>query len=184
MEFLASGIVEAVQETVTSISKEFGVDWHLLIAQAINFAVVAFLIWKFAFKNILSTVKEREEQIADSLKNAEKIKLQLEETDRKHEETLKDASVEAQKTVSQAREQAKAHLENQREEAEKQAEEIVRKAREAMELEKQRVLEEAREEVASLVVMATSKVLGRELSADERDRFSDAAAREAKLSSN
>ena len=180
MEILASGF----EETVQGISNTFGVDWHLLVAQAINFAIVAFLIWKFAFKGILDTVKEREEQISDSLKNAEKIKLQLEETDRKHEETLKDASVEAQKTVSQAREQAKVHLENQREEAEKQAEEIVRKAREAMELEKQRVLEEAREEVASLVVMATSKVLGRELSVDERDRFSDAAAREAKLSSN
>ena len=122
MEILASGF----EETVQGISDTFGVDWHLLVAQAINFAIVAFLIWKFAFKGILDTVKKREEQISDSLKNAEKIKLQLEETDRKHEETLKDASVEAQKTVSQAREQAKAHLENQREEAEKQAEEIVR----------------------------------------------------------
>ncbi|SVB82190.1 uncharacterized protein METZ01_LOCUS235044, partial [marine metagenome] len=94
MEILASGF----EETVKGISNTFGVDWHLLVAQAINFAIVAFLIWKFAFKGILDTVKEREEQISDSLKNAEKIKLQLEETDRKHEETLKDASVEAQKT--------------------------------------------------------------------------------------
>ena len=97
---------------------------------------------------------------------------------------MKDASVEAQKTVAQARDQAKAHLESQREEAETQAADIVSKARDAMKLEKQRVLEEAREEIASLVVMATSRVLGRELNTDERDRFSDAAAREAKLSSN
>jgi len=180
MEILASGI----EETVQGISETFGVDWHLLVAQAINFTIVAFLIWKFAFKGILSTVKEREDQIADSLKNADKIKLQLEETNRKQEETLKDASVEAQKTVSQAREQAKAHLETQREEAEKQAEEIVRKAHEAMKLEKQRVLDEAREEIARLVVMTTSKVLGRELGEEESTRFSAAAAREAKLSSN
>jgi F0F1-type ATP synthase membrane subunit b/b' len=53
-----------------------------------------------------------------------------------------------------------------------------------MKLEKQRVIEEAREEIASLVVMATSRVLGRELSADERDKFSDSATREAKLSSS
>ena len=92
--------------------------------------------------------------------------------------------MEAQKTLSQARDQAKAHLESQREEAETQAADIVSKARDAMKLEKQRVLEEAREEIASLVVMATSRVLGRELNTDERDRFSDAAAREAKLSSN
>ena len=173
-----------LEDTVKSITEKFGVDLPLLVAQAINFAVVAFLIWKFAFKGILSSVKEREEQIADSVKNAEKIKLQLEETERKQEETLKDASVEAQNTVSQAREQAKVHLESQRVEAEKQAEEIVQKAREAMKLEKQRVLEEAREEIASLVVMTSSKVLGRELSPEERTRFSEAAAREAKLSSN
>ncbi|MBO94708.1 MAG: ATP synthase F0 subunit B [Opitutales bacterium] len=173
-----------LEETAQHISETFGVDWHLLVAQAINFAIVAFLIWKFAFKGILSSVKEREDQIADSLKNADKIKLQLEETERKQEETLKDASIEAQKTVSQAREQAKAHLETQREEAEKQAEDIITKAREAMKLEKQRVLEEAREEIARLVVMTTSKVLGRELGEEESTRFSEAAAREAKLSSN
>ena len=69
-------------------------------------------------------------------------------------------------------------------EAEKQAEEIVRKAHEAMNLEKQRVLEEAREEIASLVVMATTRVLGRELSGEERERFSATAAREVKLDSN
>ena len=182
IEILSSA--DGFTETVKGITDKFGVDWHLLVAQAINFAIVAFLIWRFAFKGILSSVKEREEQIADSVRNAEKIKLQLEETERKQEETLKDASVEAQKAVSQAREQAKTHLENQRAEAEKQAEEIIIKAREAMKLEKQRVLDEAREEIASLVVMTSSKVLGRELSSEERTRFSEAAVREAKLNSN
>ena len=182
MEFLASDLGDQLINTGKDVAKDFGVNWHLLIAQAVNFAIVAWLIWKFAFKNILSTVKEREEQISDSLKNAEKIKLQLEETNRMQEETLKDASVEAQKTVSQAREQAKAHLESLRIEAERQAEEIIQKARESMKLEKQQVLQEAREEIASLVVMATSKVLGRELSNDERDRFSNAAVKETNFS--
>lgn len=179
MELLAS-----VADTVQGIQSKFGLNWPLFIAQAINFTVVAWIIWKFAFKGILGKMEVREKEISDSLINAEKIKLQLEETERKQEETLKDASVEAQKTVAQARDQAKAHIESQRKEAEKQAAEIVSKARDAMRLEKQRVLGEAREEIASLVVMATSRVLGRELSSDERDRFSDSAARETKLSLN
>ena len=107
IEILSSA--SGLQDTINGITATFGVDWHLLVAQAINFAIVAFLIWKFAFKGILSSVKEREEQIADSVKNAEKIKLQLEETERKQEETLKGAAVEAQKTASQAREQAEVH---------------------------------------------------------------------------
>jgi F-type H+-transporting ATPase subunit b len=177
-------IIASISSTVQEIQTKFGLNWPLFVAQAINFTLVAWVIWKFAFKGILGKMEIREKEISDSLVNAEKIKLQLEETERKQEQTLKEASVEAQKTVAQARDQAKAHLESQREEAEKQATDIVTKARDAMKLEKQRVLGEAREEIASLVVMATSRVLGRELSSDERDRFSDSAARETKLSLN
>ncbi len=177
-------IIAGIGETVEGIQRQFGLDWPLFIAQCINFVVVAVVIWKFAFKGILSKMQDREQEIADSLKNAEKIKFQLEETERQQEETLKEASVEAQKALSHAKEQAQAHLDSQREEAERQAKEIVEKAREAMEQERRRVLDEARGEIASLVVMTTSKVLGRELNDDEKTRFSDSASREAKLSLN
>jgi F-type H+-transporting ATPase subunit b len=68
--------------------------------------------------------------------------------------------------------------------AELQAKEIVTKAREAIEQERRRVMDEAKTEIASLVVMTSSKVLGRELNEEERARFSDAASREADFSLN
>ena len=86
-------ILLASTNPVTGIVDQFGVDWPMLIAQAINFLIVAFVIWKFAFKNILSTVKEREKQIADSLRNADKIKLELEETEKQQQETLQELSL-------------------------------------------------------------------------------------------
>ena len=43
-----------------SIAQEFGVDWPMLIAQAVNFVLVAFVIYRFGFKGILSTIQERE----------------------------------------------------------------------------------------------------------------------------
>ena len=165
-------ILLASTNPVTGIVDQFGVDWPMLIAQAINFLIVAFVIWKFAFKNILSTVKEREKQIADSLRNADKIKLELEETEKQQQETLQEASLEAKKTISIAQEQAKAFIEEQKEDARKQAEEIITKAKLAMEQERERVLREAREEIASLVVLTTSKVLSKDLSEEEKERFS------------
>ena len=89
MEVLAS-----VTDTIQGIQTKFGLNWPLFIAQAINFTVVAWIIWKFAFKGILSKMEVREKEISDSLKNAEMIKFQLEETERKQEETLKDASIQ------------------------------------------------------------------------------------------
>jgi F-type H+-transporting ATPase subunit b len=174
-------ILLASTNPVTGIVDQFGVDWPMLIAQAINFLIVAFVIWKFAFKNILSTVKEREKQIADSLRNADKIKLELEETEKQQQETLQEASLEAKKTISIAQEQAKAFIEEQKEDARKKAEEIITKAKLAMEQERERVLREAREEIASLVVLTTSKVLSKDLSEEEKERFSAKATEELNL---
>ena len=172
----------SLSDVTTGIVEKFGVDTPLLIAQAINFVIVAFVIWQFALKKILLTIDEREKKIADSLKNAEKIKLELEATEKQQNETLQEASLEAKKTVATAQEQAKSYIEAQKEEARKQAEEIVEKARSAMELERQRVLNDAREEIASLVILTTSKVLQRELGDDEKSRFSESAAKEISLS--
>ena len=167
--------IASLSGTAQGIAETFGVDWPMLIAQSINFLIVAIVIWKFAFKNILSTIKEREKEIADSLKNADRIKLELEETEKKQHETLQEASLSAKKTVSEAQEKAKAFIEAQKEEARKQAEEIVAKATLAMEQEREKVLKEAREEIASLVILATSKVLDKELSEEEKNRFTKTA---------
>ena len=166
----------SVSDTAQDIAYTFGVDWPMLVAQSINFLIVAFIIWKFAFSNVLSTIKEREKQISDSLKNADRIKLELEKTEKKQQETLQEASLSAKQTVSEAQEKAKAFIEEQKEDARKQAEEIISKAKASMEQEREKVLKEAREEIASLVILTTSKVLEKELTEDEKSRFSKTAS--------
>ena len=161
----------SLADTGEKIISQFGIDYPLLIAQCINFIIVAAAIWFFAFKRILSTIKDREKQISDSLKNADLIKLELEESRQKQEATLSEASQEAKKTVSLAQEQAKSFLEAQKEEARQEAEAIISKAKAAMELERQNVLKDAKQEIASLVLLATSKVLDKELSDEEKTRF-------------
>jgi len=180
MFYIASA--QDVLDKGQSIAQEFGVDWPMLIAQAVNFVLVAFVIYRFGFKGILSTIQEREKQISDSLKHAEKIKLELEETERKQKETLQEASLEAKKTVTGAQEQAKSYIEGQKEDARKQAEEIMAKAKESTALERERVLNEAKDEISSLVVLTTGKVLQKELNDEEKSRFSNAAAQELKIS--
>ena len=175
-------VLASLTDTAQGIVETFGIDWPMLIAQAINFLIVAFVIWKFAFKNVLSTIKEREKQIADSLSNADKIKLELEETEKQQQETLQEASIAAKKTISSAQEQAKAFIEAQKEDARKQAEEIISKAKSAMEQERERVLKEALEEIASLVVQTASKVLSKDLSEDEKHKFASRATDELNLS--
>ena len=97
----------SLSETTSGIVEKFGIDWPLLVAQGFNFILVAVIIWHFGLKKVLLTIKEREEKIADSLKNAEKIKLELESTEKQQQETLQEASLEAKKNNSSGSRESK-----------------------------------------------------------------------------
>ena len=45
----------------------------------VSFSIVAFLLHRFAYKPILTVLNERRDKIESGLKNAEKIKKELEE---------------------------------------------------------------------------------------------------------
>ena len=45
-----------------------------LIAQFINFAIVLFVLWRFAYKPVFEMLEARRKKITESLANAEKIK--------------------------------------------------------------------------------------------------------------
>ena len=153
-------VLASLQETASGIVETFGIDVPMLIAQgSINFIIVAYVIYRFAFKNVSFDHQGKGKANCRFPENAERIKLELEETEKQQQQTLSGGFLEAKKTVTSAQEQAKAFIESQKEDARKQAEEIVEKAKIAMEQERQRVLNDAREEIASLVILTTSKVL-------------------------
>ena len=161
---------------VEEIATKFGVTWPTLIAQMVNFLLVAFILHKFAIKPILATYDERQKKIADGLQYAEEMKAQLMEAEKERVEKIKEAVSEAQKILGDAREQSKAMLEQKIQEASAQAETLIRKAGEATELERQKMLAEVKAEVARLVVETTARVLDKELSSEDKRRYSNAAA--------
>lgn len=171
-------ILAATDNPVSQLAEQFGVQWSLLFAQIFSFVVVAILLYKLAFKPILATIDERQQKISEGLKYAEEMKVNLAESERKQEETLRNASIQAQKMIDEARATAKELLEKQSREATERAEQILRKAQEASELDRKKIMAEARAEIARLVVSTSSRVLSRELTDDERVRYSESAGRE------
>ncbi len=168
----------AEENKLTMITEKFGVSLPTLIAQMINFCLVAIVLYKFAVKPIAATLDERQQKIADGLQYAEEMKTQLAEAERERAEKVKQAAVDAQALLSEAREQSKEMIEHKTQEAAAQAEAIIRKASEATELERQKMLSDVRQEVARLVVATSSKVLSRDLSDAEKSSFSESAAKE------
>jgi len=171
-------------DKLTMITDKFGVKLPTLIAQMINFCLVALVLYKFAVKPIVATLDERQQKIADGLQYAEEMKAQLAAAERERAEKIKTAAVDAQKILTESREQSKEMIEQKTQEAAAQAEAIIRKASEAAELERQKMLADVRQEVARLVVATSSKVLSRDLSDAEKQTFSDSAAKELASTGN
>lgn len=173
----ATGSQESANQ-ILQIFDLFGLDIRFLLAQIVNFGIVAFLLYKFAFKPVLATIEERQKKISDGLQYAEEMKIKLADAEKEHAATLQKAQQEAQTILGKARETAKLYLDKQTEAAAGKSEEIIAKAKEAIELERNKMLTEVRGEVVRLVIDTTSKVLTKDLSEDERSRFSKSAAEE------
>ena len=181
---LATAEAEEAQGLVAEIAGQFGVTWPTLIAQIINFLIVAAVLYFLAVKPVISTLDDRQRKISDGLQYAEDMKDQLAKAEHERAETIKKATIEGQRILAEAREQAKELLDKRTNEAAAKAEAMIRKASEATEVERQKMLSDVRQEVAQLVVATSAKVLTRELSEKERGTFADSAARELATSRN
>jgi len=168
------GLLESARQT----GEQFGVNWPLFLSNVISFLLVCWLLNRFAYRPILDVLEERQQRIAESLENAEKIKQQLADAEAKHTEILERANGEAQKMIHEARASAAALAQTRQQEAIAEAEGIIAQARQAIVLERDRMLAELRREVARLVVSTTGKVTGKVLTAEDRRRLSEEAARE------
>lgn len=180
LHILAEATGHAVEATdgITKITQDFGISVPNIIAQILSFSVVAFLLWKFAFKPVLATLDERQQKISSGLAYAEEMKAQLAATQQQTETALKEAQQKAQAIVAETQKSAKEFADKQQKEAVEKANALLTKAHEAIELEKKKMLAEARTEIARLVVSTTERVLARKLTESDRASYNESAARE------
>jgi F-type H+-transporting ATPase subunit b len=156
----------------------FGWNPWLFLSQVISFAIVAFLLRRFAYKPILAVLEERRRKIEEGQLNAEKIKKELAEAEKRYQEILAKANADAQKMIDEAR-QSSAHLaERKEQEAIMAAGQILAKARETSILEHERTMAELKREIGRLVVDTTAKVTGKVLTGEDQRRLQEEAARE------
>lgn len=155
-----------------------GIQWPKLIAQLINFAIVLFVLWKWAYKPVLQMLELRRTKIAESVANADKIKQELARTEQARQEILAKADSEANKLIEEARAAAARLLEQETQKAVAAANQIVTKAREANEAELARMKAELRREVGRLVVATTAKVTGKILTVEDHQRLVNEASQQ------
>lgn len=150
-----------------------GIQWPKLIAQLVNFSIVLFVLWRFAYKPIFKLLEARRQKIADGVANAEKIKAELAATEVERKRVLAEAGDQAARLIEEARAAAARVSETETQKAIATAEQIIAKAREAAAQDHARMLVELKREVGRLVVQTTATVTGKVLSTDDQRRLAE-----------
>ena len=175
---VAAAPSSGLSETVTKIAGDFGVTIPGVLAQVVNFSIVAAILWFAAFKPVMASIQERQEKIQAGLKYAEDMKAQLAAAQQESAGVIKNAHAEATRLIEESRRTAKEVVEKSQKEAIDRANDLIKKAQQAIELEHRKMLAETRTEIARLVVATTERVLAKRLSDSDRAAYNEAAARE------
>src|SRR2546421_4301144 len=173
-----SAAAQGFSDMLRDPAETFGWNWKLFLAQVVSFCIVALLLRRFAYRPILAVLEDRRRKIEEGQLNAEKIRKELAEAEKRYQEIVAKANADAQKMIDETRESA-AHLsERKQQEAITAAEQIIAKAREAAAIEHDRTMESLKRELGRLVVDTTAKVTGKVLTQDDQRRLQEEAARE------
>lgn len=167
-----------------SLIETFHIDIKLIVAQLVNFLIVAAVLWFFAVKPLMKIMQQRTNKIEKSLKDARKIEERLKVTEEESRKIIK----EAQKQAADLLEQAKVHSENKKKEITLQAKEevnkIVGESKKQISAEKEKMVKEVKEEIIDLVILASEKVLGREIDAKANKELIAKAVKEINKGKN
>jgi F-type H+-transporting ATPase subunit b len=178
MNLIIAASSGGVSDILRQTAETFGWNWKLFLSQVISFCIVAYLLQRFAYKPILSVLEERRRKIEEGQLNAEKIKKELAEAEKRYQEIVTKGNADAQRMIDEARESA-AHLsERKQQEAVAAAEQIISKAREATALEHDRTMQSLKRELGRLVVETTAKVTEKVLTPEDQRRLQEEAARQ------
>ncbi len=143
-----------------SLITTFHIDWKIIIAQLVNFAIVFAVLYFFALKPLKKLMDERSETIKGGLDNAEKQKELLVAQEKEYADALATARAEAAVMLKEAKKDTEAYRAEMMEKALADVANTVANGKKQIEADKAKMIEDAKKEIVAIVMQATEKVLG------------------------
>jgi len=160
---------------MTELVKSLGIEWPILIAQVVNFAILLAILAKFVYKPVIKLLDERREGVAKTLEREEKAATKLAAADADREKILAQARLESQKIIDEAKrdggEVKKKLLASTKEEIAKQKADADKRLKD----ERTRLVMEVKGEIGTLIVDTIEKTLGDVLDARTQGKMVEQA---------
>lgn len=154
----------------------------LMIWTIVCFGITYFVLKKFAFGRIQEVIDERRKRIRSALDEADHARAEAHKLVEEHRAAMAQARGQAEEILAEARKVAESQKKRLREELEEDRQRRLEETSRQIEAETARALQLIRSEVADLTVIATQKVTGKVLTADDHKRLIDEAIGELDFS--
>jgi F-type H+-transporting ATPase subunit b len=148
-----------------------GIDWQVLLAQFVNFAILFGLLFVLLYKPMRRMLDERSNRIKESMEQAEQIKEQITKTEEQVKLQMDAARREGQEILAQAAQMGERLKEEAKGEARQEAEVIVARARTEIERERDQAIDEVKREFVDLAIRAAEKVVNESLDREKHRRL-------------
>ena len=145
----------------------------LLFWEIVSFAVLLFILAKYAFPPILQTLDERERKIRESIESAERRSAEAEKRMAEYEAKMRAAQKDAEEMITQAKARAQQMKEENERQLSADAERIKAAAAREIEQERRKALDDVRRYAGELALQVAGKVLERSLTDADHKRMAD-----------
>lgn len=149
--------------------ENFGLDPILLGAQIVNFLIILFILKKFLYKPILTTLEKRKATIKEGLDKTEEARIRLEKIAEKEKQILRIAQEQAKKILDEAKSESIGIIENSEQQSKIKADRMLRQAREQINLETRAVEKRLSLHVSSLAIDFLKKAVADLFSKKEQE---------------
>lgn len=148
------------------ITPGFGLIFWMTLA----FAIVFFVLAKFAFPIINRMLKEREEKISNALAQAERTEAEMKNLQANNEALFEQAKAERDEMMAEARRIRDKFIEDSKAKATEESNRIIESAKMSIENERMAAVTEIKNEIAAISIEIAEKILQRELADPESQK--------------
>lgn len=160
------------------LTPELGLFFWTLIA----FLAVFFILRKFAWKPILSTLHERETGIAEQIASAERIKAEMGQLQAENEKIMMQAREERSQMLKAAKDEQDRIINEAKEKTKAITDKMITDAHQQIQQQKMAALTEVKNEIGKLAVEVSEKVLRKQLAtADSQHDYAKMLVEEIKM---
>ena len=146
--------------------------WHI-VASIANLLLLMLILKKFLWKPVKKVLAERQNQVDEIYRTAEKAAEAAELDKALYSEKLAGARAEAESIVKAATARADRQSDEIIEAANKKAADTIRKAEAELEQEKKKAMNDLKNEISDISVAIASGIVDREINADDHKELID-----------